>query len=178
MSRSWIVVLVAALASCSVGPDYVRPPAPEPVAYKELNGWKTAVPQDDVLRGNWWERYDDPELSALVEQVVVSNETIASAEATVRQARAIVGENRSQWYPTITAGLSASRSRASANIGSSQFGGGRYTTDLSMPISISWELDLWGRVRRAVESSEASAAASAADLASTRLALQSELAVD
>ncbi|HEV7734557.1 MAG TPA: efflux transporter outer membrane subunit [Candidatus Binatia bacterium] len=176
--RALVVILLAVLAGCSVGPDYVRPTAPEAPAYKELDGWKVAEPQDDVLRGAWWERYDDPDLSALEERVVVSNQTLAAAEAQLRQARALVGASRSSWYPNVTVGVSASRSKQSSNLGSSQFGGGRYDTDLVMPLSISWEADVWGRIRRAVESSEDTAAATAADLASTQLSLQSELAID
>jgi NodT family efflux transporter outer membrane factor (OMF) lipoprotein len=174
-------LLAAALAAsgCSVGPNYVRPDAPMSDSFKELEGWHTARPRDDVLRPAWWELYDDPLLSELVEQVPIANQNLKAAEAAFRQARTLVWQARSNWYPTANFGVSFARSRVSATLrGGQGFGTGTISSDFTLPGSISWELDLWGKIRRQVESNEASAQASAADLANTQLSLQSELAVD
>jgi len=165
------------LAACSVGPNYVRPTAPVPAAYKELGEWKQAEPRDDLARGPWWERYGDEELSRLEEQVIAANQDLVAAEARFRQAEALVANARADWWPTVTIGVSATRSRQSANLGTS-FASGRTTNEFAMPIEASWELDVWGRIRRNVESSEASAQASAADVEATRLSLQGALASD
>jgi NodT family efflux transporter outer membrane factor (OMF) lipoprotein len=174
-------LLAAALAAsgCSVGPNYVRPDAPTSDSFKEFEGWRTARPRDDVLRAAWWELYDDPVLSDLVEQVPIANQNLKAAEAAFRQARTLVWQARSNWYPTANFGVSFARSRVSATLrGGQGFGTGTISSDFTLPGSISWELDLWGKIRRQVESNEASAQASAADLANTQLSLQSELAVD
>jgi NodT family efflux transporter outer membrane factor (OMF) lipoprotein len=175
------VILAGALtvaSACTVGPAYVRPSARTAPVYKELDGWKTARPQDDVIRGPWWTVFEDPALSALAEQVGIANETVIAAEAQFRQARALVGAARAAYYPTVTAGVSAARSRRSSNT----VGNGAVSTgpvsDFSLPLAVSWEADVWGRVRRTVEASEANAQASAADLESIRLSLQAELAQD
>jgi len=199
VKRSLVLSLLAAAlvaGGCRVGPNYVRPDAPTSGSYKELEGWRTALPRDDVLRPAWWQLYDDPVLSELVEQVPPANQTLKAAEAAFQQARTLVWQARSNWYPTAVAGVSFSRSRVSANLsggtqvshvgtvsgGASTRGargfGGTISSDYTLPGSISWELDLWGKIRRQVESSEASAQASAADLANTQLSLQSELALD
>jgi NodT family efflux transporter outer membrane factor (OMF) lipoprotein len=178
--RSRVLPLVAVLATgCTVGPDYVRPDAPTSETYKELGEWRPAQPRDDMLRTPWWEVYDDPVLSGLVEQVAVANQNVAAAEARFRQARTLVWQARSNWYPTATLGVSFSRSRVSSTLrGGQGFGVGSVSSDYTLPGSISWELDLWGKIRRQVESNEASAQASAADQANTQLSLQSQLAVD
>jgi NodT family efflux transporter outer membrane factor (OMF) lipoprotein len=178
--RSRVLPLVAVLATgCTVGPDYVRPDAPTSETYKELGEWRPAQPRDDMLRTPWWEVYDDPVLSGLVEQVAVANQNVVAAEARFRQARTLVWQARSNWYPTANLGVSFSRSRVSATLrGGQGFGVGTISSDFTLPGSISWELDLWGKIRRQVESNEASAQASAADQANTQLSLQSQLAVD
>ena len=199
MKRALVLSLLSAAlvaGGCSVGPNYVRPDAPTSDSFKELEGWRTARPRDDVLRAAWWELYDDPVLTDLVEQVPPANQSLKAAEAAFQQARTLVWQARSNWYPTAVAGVSFSRSRVSANLsggtqvshvgtvsgGPSTRGargfGGTISSDYTLPGSISWELDLWGKIRRQVESSEASAQASAADLANTQLSLQSELALD
>ncbi len=180
MSRaphSALLVLLAALTACSVGPDYRRPAVDVPVSYKELGTWKVAEPRDDLARGPWWERYGDPTLSQLVQQASDANQNLAAAEARYRQAQALVANARADWWPTVTVGVSVTRARQSANLGTS-FASGRTTSDYAMPIEASWEIDLWGRIRRNVESNEESAQASAADLESTRLSIQSAVAVD
>jgi NodT family efflux transporter outer membrane factor (OMF) lipoprotein len=147
------------------------------VSYKELGTWKVAEPRDDLARGRWWDRYGDPTLTQLEEQAGDANQNLAAAEARYRQAQALVANARADWWPTVTVGVSVTRARQSANLGSS-FASGRTTSDYAMPIEASWEVDLWGRIRRNVESNEASAQASAGDLESTRLSIQGTLAAD
>jgi NodT family efflux transporter outer membrane factor (OMF) lipoprotein len=173
---STLLAALTAMSACSVGPNYVRPSAPMAPAFKETEGWKVAEPRDDVARGPWWEIYGDPDLNDLVAQVNVSNQSLQTAEAQFRQARTMVWEARSSWYPTASVAVSATRRRTSSTL-TNNFPGGTQT-DLSTPLGISWELDVWGRIRRLVESNNASAQASAADVESTRLSLQAELAAD
>lgn len=175
MSRRSLALLVMLASACSVGPDYRRPEVVVPTVYKELGDWKTAEPSDDLARGPWWERYGDAELSRLEQQVTEANQNLVAAEARFRQARALVSNARADWWPTVTIGVSATRAHQSANLGST-FASGSTNNRYAMPIEASWELDLWGRIRRNVESSEASAQASAADLESSRLSLQTSLA--
>lgn len=166
------------LAGCAVGPDYQRPAAPMTDAFKENETWKSAAPADAIQRGAWWEVYGDPQLGALVERVSVSNQNLLAAEAQFRQARALVGSARSAFFPQAAVGLSFSRSHQSGTLHNNLGGSGTNVSDYAMPVSIGWELDVWGRIRRNVESSEASAQASAADVESARLSLQAELAAD
>lgn len=170
---------VALLAACSVGPDYVRPTADTPAAFKESDGWKTAQPRDQELRGAWWETFDDPLLNELEEQIGVSNQNLAQAAAQFRQARALVQSARAGYLPTVSGGASVTRGQASSNPGSQNqaFQASRSpTTGYSLSFDAVWEADLWGRVRRTVESNEAGAQASAADLEALRLSIQAELA--
>ena len=166
--------------ACTVGPDYVRPTPFEtmPTAYKELEGWKVAQPQDGIVSGRWWEIYHDPVLNALEEQIAISNLTIASAEARFRQARAQVQAAKAGYFPSLSAGASATRSRRSHNLGGGNTGGESTSSDFLLPLDVTWELDMWGRIRRGVEASQAGAQASAADLAAATLSAQSELAGD
>ncbi|HUI69256.1 MAG TPA: efflux transporter outer membrane subunit, partial [Spirochaetia bacterium] len=182
------------LASCTVGPDYVKPTTEVPVAYKEMDGWKAAQPKDEITRGAWWEIFNDPELNSLEGQVNISNQNIALAEAQFRQARAQVQVARSGYYPAVTAGSSFTRSLKSAEApgatttttsssNSSQKPvtvtiAPSPTSDFVLPIGASWEIDLWGRIRRTVEASQASAQASAGDLEGVRLLVHAELAQD
>ena len=165
------------LGACSVGPDYVRPTVMVPPVFKEMSGWKVATPQDHRSRGKWWERYGDPFLNGLAEQVAVSNQTLAVAEAQFRQARALVQAARAAFFPTVSAGASFTRTLRSANSTGST-ASGNATSDFLLPLNASWEPDLWGRVRRSVEASRAGAQASAADLEAARLSLQAELVQD
>jgi NodT family efflux transporter outer membrane factor (OMF) lipoprotein len=174
-----LAVIIALASGCTVGPRYVRPTVAVPTDYKEL-GWKVAQPQDDVLRGEWWTRFGDPTLDALAVQVGTANQTLAAAEATYREASALVREARSAYFPTVTAGVGYTRSRSSANLGNLSTGvvptGPR--SDFLLPLDVTWEPDFWGRVRRTVEASQAGAQASAGDLATARLSLEGELALD
>jgi NodT family efflux transporter outer membrane factor (OMF) lipoprotein len=155
-----------------------------------------AEPSDAALHGNWWELFGDPQLNALEEQVNVSNQNIAAAFAGFMQARAVVKEARSQYFPTLTVSPSVSRTRSSANLaagttvsttgtggatgGTAAVAGssGRVFNDFDLPFDASWTPDLWGRVRNTVKGDVAAAQASAADLENTRLTAQAELAVD
>ena len=174
-----LLIFCPLLAACTVGPDYVRPTSVEtmPTAYKELEGWKVAQPRDGNIPERWWELYNDPALNSLEEQVAISNLTIAAAEALFRQARALVQAARAGYFPSVSAGASATRSRSSANLGNGK-GGGETLSDFQLPLDLTWELDLWGRIRRGVEASQANAQASAADLAAVTLSTQAELASD
>jgi NodT family efflux transporter outer membrane factor (OMF) lipoprotein len=176
-----IGLMLALMTGCTVGPNYVRPPAQVPASYKELEGWKVAQPKDHLIRGAWWKIFNDPQLNELEEQVNISNQNVAAAEAQFRQARALVQVARSGYFPTVTVGASLTRSRRSPNVGGTTGRTGTSSTatsDYLLLGDVSWEPDLWGRVRRTVEGSKASVQASAADLESTRLLVQAELAQD
>ena len=154
-------------------------------AYKELDGWKTAQPSDHLPRGQWWTVFGDSELNALEEQIAAANQNLRIAEARLRQARALVRFNRAALFPTISASVGASSVRDSGNrpfltpnastipgIGHGASG------DLLFGLDMSYEIDLWGRVRRTVEAARHEAQATAADLETARLSLQAELALD
>jgi NodT family efflux transporter outer membrane factor (OMF) lipoprotein len=167
------------LSACMVvGPDYVRPTVITPDAYKENDGWKVAQPKDDLIRGAWWEMFGDPQLNALESQVSVSNQNLAAAEAQFREARALVQEARAGYYPTATIGSSANRSSPSTTTGVGPPSQRIAVSDYSLSLDVSWELDVWGRIRRSVESNQASAQASAADVENARLSFQAALAQD
>ena len=188
-------VLLAMLAGCTVGPAYHPPAAPAAATYKELavaggdgdTQWKVAQPDDAAIRGNWWELFNDPQLNALEQQVNVSNQNIAASFAAFLQARALVKEARSQYFPTLTTSPSVTRGRQPVATASGRTvtsgttsvtsASGLYT-DYSLPFDASWTPDLWGRVRNTVKGDVAAAQASAADLQNTRLTAQAELAVD
>lgn len=170
-----LITLVAALAlmaSCTVGPKYVKPAAPVPPAYKE---WKTAQPKDDAARGKWWETLSDPQLNELEEKLNISNQNIAAAAANVLAARAMIREARAQYFPSLTVNPGISNSRLSTAYG--QAIGTTFTT-YALPLEASWEPDLWGRVRNTVKANTFAAEASAADLENVRLSAQAELAAD
>lgn len=177
----WGGALFAALilmCGCAVGPRYSRPSAPTPTDYKETPpNWKTAQPADQMLKGKWWEVYQDPQLNALEDKIDISNQSLKAAQAQFAQARATVRYNRADYYPTITAGVSAARERFSENRPLA-VGGVTTTNDLVIPVDMSWEPDVWGRVRHTVEASRADAQATLADLESVSLSVHAELAVD
>src|SRR5262245_47088490 len=166
---SMLLGMATLLGACTVGPDYVRPSIDVPSGYKEVDGWKVAEPRDDTLRGPWWERFGDLRLNALEAEVDVSSQTVAAAEAQLRQARALVQAARAAYFPTISVGLGLTRARTSATLGGGAINEGRTTTILQLPIDLSWELDLWGRIRRSVESARAGSQASAADVEGARV---------
>jgi len=167
------------LAGCTVGPNYKRPAAEVPPAYKEVGDWKTAQPNDQNLSGNWWEIFQDSQLNALEAEVNVSNQNLKAAEAQYTQARAALRYQRADYYPTVAVAPSATRNSFSGNRQphSAQFSGVTFT-DLQIPFELSYQVDLWGRVRRTVESYRDQAQASAADLAAVNLSMHAQLALD
>jgi NodT family efflux transporter outer membrane factor (OMF) lipoprotein len=171
--RSYILPLssVFLLVACAVGPDYERPTVDTPAAFKEAGDWQKAEPADAMDRGAWWSVYKDPILDALEKQVDVSNQNLKAAEAAYRAATAAADQTRSALFPTVSLDGSGLRS------GNGQ-PGTRQTTAYNLSTSASWTPDVWGRIRRSLESSEANAEASAADLASARLSAQAALATD
>lgn len=174
------VLLVSFLAvsiGCAVGPHYSRAPVPTPPVYKEIPpGWETAQPSDQMARGKWWEIFNDPQLNALEEKINISNQNLKAAQAQFIQAREQVRYNRADYYPTVTLGASATRVRQSEN--RPLKGSTTDYTDLVLPVDVSYEADVWGRVRKTVEASRENAQASAADLESVSLSLHAELALD
>lgn len=161
------------LAACAVGPEYKRPAAETPAAFKEAPaGWKPAEPQDAQARSNWWEVFGDSELNALVERVAQANQTLRASLANYNRAQALERQARAGYFPTLSAGASTSRGSSSS---SSSLGTSRAITSNEVSVSAGWEPDLWGRVRRSVESQDATVAASRADLESTRLSLQAQV---
>jgi NodT family efflux transporter outer membrane factor (OMF) lipoprotein len=174
-----VSLVLLGLGGCTVGPRYAKPVAPAPPEYKELPpNWKTAQPNDQMAKGKWWEVFQEPQLNALEEQINVSNQTLKAAQAQFEQARAIVRINRSELYPNVTAGLNASRNHLSQNRPNGSLVTTNTYTDLQLPVDASYEVDVWGRVRRTVEQARANAQASAADLESVSLSLHAELATD
>jgi len=179
---AWVVCVASALFGCAVGPNYVRPTSESPAAYKEAPPFKQAEPRDQEPRGNWWAVFKDPKLDALVTQVEVNNQTIKAAEARVREARALTQAARAALFPMVSASAGATRSSSragtvdNAGVNVNQSGGPR--NNYNVALDLSWEVDLWGGVRRTVEASEATAQASVADLESAKLSAQALLAED
>ena len=176
------MLLALLLPGCTVGPDYSREPAPVPTTFKELKGWKRATPNDVADRGNWWAPYRDSRLDTLLREVEISNQTVAAAAAAYEQSRAIVREAQAALFPGATGGYGVTRTRTGALAGTTGgsavgFGlGTRYTTQYSAPINGSWDLDVWGKVRRTIEADASLAQASAADLDNAKLSAQAQLA--
>ena len=190
MRHLWICLV---LGGCMVGPDYQRPAAPAPVAFKEVAGWKISQPADAIDKGAWWSVYHDPDLDRLERTVAVSNQTVKQFEAQYRNAVALVAEARSSLFPTVGLSSGVTHSGSGSSGGSSAFGatptnfgttgssvGGRSRsfTEYSLSGTVAWDLDVWGRIRRQVESSSAAAQVSAADLANAQLSAQATLAAD
>ncbi|HEX3685281.1 MAG TPA: efflux transporter outer membrane subunit [Bryobacteraceae bacterium] len=178
------VGLALLLASCTVGPKYSKPPVPAapayseqpPASFKETDGWKQAQPSDSAIRGNWWELFHDPQLNALEEQVGPANQNLKVAEANFRQARAVIALNRAGLFPTIGAAPQITHNRISSNspTGLNGYDYGNFV----LPITVSWDIDFWGRIRRSIAAAREQFQASAADLANAKLELESDLAVD
>ncbi len=160
-----------ALASCAVGPNYEKPDIAAPAQYKEAGQWIVAKPSDAIPKGKWWQAFRDPVLNDLAEQVSVSNQTLAAAEARYRQAQAAVTQARSAFFPVLGYDVNAQRQGQVTGIITGSGVGNRYTAELTAR----WEIDLWGSVRRQVEAAGAAAEASAADLENARLSLQAQL---
>lgn len=169
-----IPFIVLLLAGCSVGPDYQRPAVAMPVHYKEARGWQQATPLDAQSKGEWWAVYHDATLGGLLSQVSVSNQNVATYAAQYRQAQALAAESRAALFPSLGYDGSVTRSGSHATNSSVRTTSSSHQAELSA----SWELDLWGKLRRTLEEDRASAAASAAELANITLSAQSELAQD
>ncbi len=175
--HSKIAVLAALFcSSCTVGPRYQRPVAQTPPALKALAGndeWKMATPSDGLLKGNWWEIFGDPQLNRLEESVSINNQNVKQAEAQFREARALVAANHANYFPSIGSNPSITQSDTGLN-------GGRGGTSqtFSLGAAVSWEPDLWGRVRLSVENAVSNAQVSAADIENIRLSQQALLATD
>ncbi len=181
--RAAALLLVLALPSCAVGPDYVPEPAPVPTTFKELKGWKRATPNDAADRGDWWAPYRDPRLATLLREVEISNQNVAVAAAAYEEARAVIRQAQAALFPTATGAYGVTRTRTGAlagTTGGSAVGavplGTRYTTQYLAPITGTWDLDVWGKVRRTIESDTSAAQASAADLDNAKLSAQAQLA--
>jgi NodT family efflux transporter outer membrane factor (OMF) lipoprotein len=175
------LILACVLAGCTVGPDYVPEAAPTPTQYKELKGWKVASPADGPGRGDWWTFYRDPKLAVLIKQVEISNQTVAAQAAAYEQARALIRQAQAALYPTLTGSYTATRSGAGsaafgAPSGAAQVAAGSIATTYVPQLSGTWDLDVWGKVRRQIESNASAAQASKADLDYAKLSQQALLA--
>ena len=173
--RTAILLLLAALAGCAVGPDYVRPKVEAPAQYKELEGWRAAAPNDAAPKGEWWTLFADAELDRLVARVDISNQNIRIAEARLRQARAASDQARAALFPALNANGSATRTKSPSLPNAPSFATGA-VNNFSASLNASWEPDFWGGVRRSVEAGEAGFQASAADLENARLSARATLA--
>ncbi len=174
------IALVLAMAGCTVGPNYHRPTAPTTPKFKEAAGWQPATPLDQTMKGPWWQSYGDAELNGLEEKVNVSNQSLKITVSQYTEARAMVQYQRANYFPFLSLNGSATRQRGSENRATyfSQGTVPNQYNDFSIPLDVSWEPDLWGRVRRTVRAARENAQASAADVANVRLSLQAELALD
>lgn len=172
-----LALCVALLSACAVGPDYQKPQMATPAQFKAAQGWTQASPSDAIARGAWWEIYNDSQLNQLVEKLNSSNQTVAQYEAQYRQAKALVRSSRGAFFPTLD--LSAGKTRSSQGTGSSSSSLSSTNSGIrdtySTQLGVSWEADVWGKLRRGLEADTASAQASLADLAAMQLSLQSEL---
>ncbi len=183
LSRIFAALAVTSLGACAVGPDYQKPSAPVSLEFKEVEGWKPAQPAVAASGEAWWSVYQDPVLDGLERQVDVSNQTLKASEAAFRAAEAIVAQADAGYFPTVNLTGSAIRSgngggTASRTSTTTTNRGGTAQNTFAVGTSASWIPDIWGEVRRQVESSVATAQASAADVAAARLAAQSALAAD
>ena len=182
-----LIAVSIALSACKVGPNYRKPDAPVPVAYKELPAdapvWKPSAPQDDKDRGVWWAIYNDPELDQLEREVNISNQNVKEYAAEYRDAVALLNEAKSQLYPTLSisggvqrGGGGGGTAAVSSTVGSGQ--GGSTHTEFTLEPSVSWQPDIWGSIRRQVESRKAGVQVSEANLANAQLSAQATLAAD
>ncbi|MGA7398550.1 MAG: efflux transporter outer membrane subunit [Candidatus Sulfotelmatobacter sp.] len=176
--RVLIAVAALQLTGCAVGPKYHPPAVQAPPAYKEVGDWKPAQPNDQNLGGEWWTIFQDPQLDALEQQVNVSNQNLKAATAQYQQARAALRYNRADYYPTVTVDPAATRTRVSSNAPTNTILRGATYNDFVLPFDVSYQADVWGRVRKTVESYREQAQASAADLATVNLSMHADLAVD
>jgi NodT family efflux transporter outer membrane factor (OMF) lipoprotein len=175
------VLLLAAIAfvnGCAVGPKYKVPAVTAPPAYKESANWKPAQPNEQQLGGNWWEIFQDPQLSMLEQQINVSNQNLKAAVAQYQESRAALRYVRADYFPTVTTSPSAAREKYSNNRPPSSAFDGITFNDFVLPVNFSYQANVWGRVSRNVEAYREQAQATAADLAVVNLSMHATLAVD
>lgn len=180
MTRTFILALaILALGGCTIGPKYTRPSVAIPTAYKEPGQeWKLAAPSDAIAKGAWWAIYNDAQLNALEDQLTAANQTLKAAQDRFAAARAAIGSFRAAYYPTLGVAPSAAGIGQSQNKALYSNNGHQTYSDYQIPFDVSYEPDLWGRVRQNVASARANAQASAADLANVALSMHAELALD
>ena len=167
-TRTLLACLVlATLMACVTSPPVQRPAMDLPDHFKEQGTWKPAQPRDHLPRGHWWTIYHDPALNGLEEKIDISNQSLLSAAAKVTQARALTQNARAAYFPTLGGAASSIRS---------QTGQFPPVTTSATSLDFNWEVDLWGRIRNNTSAAQANAEASAADMESTRLSLQAQLA--
>lgn len=164
-----LLTAVLMTSACAVGPDYVTSTAPTATAFKAPDGWRTAQPSDALARGDWWTLFGDDTLNSLAARAETANQTIAAAEAAYRQARALTRETRAGLFPTVSLNGSGAQSKTTTSNDNKNY---------QVGIGATWEPDFWGRIRRSVEANDATAQASAADLANAHLSIQGELAAN
>lgn len=174
----------ALLTGCSVGPDYVPPTVPQPVSYKEAGTWKKAEPRDDISRGNWYTVFHDPELNKLELEAQISSQTLRAAIARVSESRALARQSEANFFPSINFAASGSRQRTSPNDGQIDAQAGplaqpyTFNSATVVPFDLSYEVDIWGQVRRAFEAAGDTAQASLADYETVLLGLRADVATD
>jgi NodT family efflux transporter outer membrane factor (OMF) lipoprotein len=179
-TQASVLLLVATIfaTGCAVGPKYKVPAVTAPPAYKEMASWKPAKPNEQQLGGKWWEIFHDPQLSALEEQINVSNQNLKAAVAQYQESRAALRYVRADYYPTVTVSPSATRQGYSSNRPPQSSIAGLTFNDFVLPVNFSYQANVWGRVSRNVEANRELAQASAADLAVVNLSLHATLAID
>jgi NodT family efflux transporter outer membrane factor (OMF) lipoprotein len=175
--QALMLVLILHLTGCTIGPKYVRPTTQIPAAYKESADWKKAEPQDEIVRGSWWKIFNDPQLDALEDQVNISNQNIAIAQAQYAQAYALVQAAKSSFLPILTTSGSYTRSHGGSG-GSNSSNGKSTSSQTLLNADVTWELDLWGKIRQTIAANKANAQASKADLEGVQLSTQAQLAQD
>lgn len=170
MKRSLpLMVAAAMLGGCALTPPYERPSVPQPAAFKEDGPWRQARPGLPDAQTPWWQAYGDPTLEDLIQQALQANQTLRQSEAQLRQAQALARQADAAWWPTVGANVQAQRERTQSQAGSSLY-------DVrSAALQASWEPDFWGKVRASTDAADATARASAGDLAAARLALQASV---
>jgi len=184
-SLAGLTALSLVLAGCAVGPDYKRPAAmpkgaAPPAAFKEADGWTQATPSDAISRKDWWKVFNDPVLDDLEAKVLVSNQNLAQSEAAYRQALATLDQQRAGLFPTITGTGSGTNSKSPNGFttASGAFGGGGPVRTYTARLGLSWDLDVWGKIRRTIEAAKSTAQADKATLANATLSAQALLAAD
>lgn len=176
----WLALAVgAALGGCSLAPHYARPlSAPAAATYQELGDWKVAAPADNAARGPWWTMFQDEELDGLEARVTSANQSIKAAFARLEAARAETRVARAAWFPLLTADAGATRQRVSVNAPGFVPGNNPIYNDFIVGGELSYEIDLFGRIRSTVTEARATEQASAGDLAALDLSMHAELATD